>query len=245
MTTPGNADDGAQPLPGSTAPTALGLLRRLKRTLALRSRGRDAWARLTKTRFGLEIARNWYLDRKYGGYLGGVVWSRHRDQGAHNVQSTDYRELERLFAGIPIAPEDVLVDVGCGKGRVLNYWLSLGRANRIIGVELHAEVARGTAQRLRAYRNVTVLCGDVLDELPREGTLFFAYNPFDAAVMRRFKARLEECFAPRGGVRLVYYNCIHADVFAGDPRWAVRPIPGTREPAVLITKTGPGTGGTP
>jgi hypothetical protein len=243
MTALGKVDGGTRAHSAGTAFGAVSLLGRLRRALALRSRARGLWARLRKRRFGLELAHNWYLDRKYGAYLGGVVPSRHCDQGAHNVQSTDYRELERIFAAVPIAPTDVLVDIGCGKGRVLNYWLGRGCGNRIIGVELDACVARETAERLRGYPQVTIVCGNVLDVIPADGTLFFAYNPFDASVMRRFKPRLEDCTGP-GSVRLVYYNCIHADVFTGDPGWEARPISGTRESALLITRTEPGTGRT-
>jgi hypothetical protein len=214
-----------------------GTLMALKRCLALRSRARTVVCKLLKTRFGLEVARNWYRDWKYGEYLGGVIHSRHKEQGAHHVQSADYCELERVFASIAIGPEEVLVDVGCGKGRVLNFWLGKGYTNRLIGVEIDEQVARQTAQRLQPYPNVTIVCGNILDALPANGTLFFAYNPFDEETVRQFRDVLGQRFTGTRGVRVVYYNCVYCDVFVRDPAWSVRPITSTREPAVVIAMT--------
>lgn len=51
--------------------------------------------------------------------------------------------------------------------------------------------------------------------------MFFAFNPFDAGVMTRLKARLAE--RGRAGIplRFVYYCCRHIDVFSRDPDWRV------------------------
>ena len=43
--------------------------------------------------------------------------------------------LPKLFNernGTAIKSSDVLVDVGCGRGRVINWWLSLGLGNKIV-----------------------------------------------------------------------------------------------------------------
>jgi len=78
-----------------------------------------------KTRLGREAIRNIVIDWKYGGYCGGRTLTRFPETGAHTTVSTDYYELEKVFGhqGVSVRSNDVLVDLGCGKGRILNYWL--------------------------------------------------------------------------------------------------------------------------
>jgi len=125
--------------------------------------------------------------------------------------------VRHLFRG-RVKPCDVLVDVGCGKGRVINSWLADGYSNRMIGVELDAEIAASTRARLRHFQNVSIVCGDIVANFPDDGTLFYLFNPFDAPVMMRFKDRLKQSVSrsPIGEATVIYYNCCHAEVFAND-----------------------------
>jgi SAM-dependent methyltransferase len=182
--------------------------------------------RLGRTRFEWLTLRTFLLDLRYGGYCGGTIPSRFAHLGADRIQSTDYRQLDDLFqrAGIRVNLADVLVDIGCGKGRVINYWLAHGYRNRIIGLELDPDVADSVRRRTRRWPNVAIISGDAVDNLPEEGTIFYAYNPFGAAVMARLKARMEALFLGRRAVVLLYYNCHYKGVFENDPAWQVEPL---------------------
>ena len=164
-----------------------------------------------------------YLDLRYGGMLKGVIPIRHAQSGAYDTVNSPYSILPHLFAG-RIHEADVLVDVGCGRGRVINWWLSRGYRNQIIGIELDAAVAAATRQRLQRFANVTILSGDAIELLPVAGTVFYFYNPFNAAVMRRFKDRLFELFSKNRNVTLFYWNPEHLDVFETDPRWQIETV---------------------
>jgi len=94
------------------------------------------------------VARNMAMDLRYGALLSGTIKSRR--SGASNVANSQYSVLPPIFDG-RIGRDDVLVDVGCGKGRVINWWLSRGLRNRIVGIELEPEVASATAKRLARY----------------------------------------------------------------------------------------------
>jgi SAM-dependent methyltransferase len=171
-------------------------------------------------------------DLRYGGILGGTQRTRFAHLGAHDVGNADYEDLEVLFAAAGLRPEDVVVDVGCGKGRVLNWLLSRSPRSRVYGLELDPDVCAATARRLRRHRQVTVRCGDATELLPPDGTLFFLFNPFDETVMRRFAAAL--LALPEGPRRVVYHNCKFVDVFREDPRFEVEPIALRSFPAALI-----------
>lgn len=165
------------------------------------------------------IVRSFFTDLRYGRLLTGVVKTQHRHLGAHNVVNSPYSVLPHIFAG-RIGPRDVLVDIGCGKGRVINWWLSQGVHNRIVGIEINPEVAAVTAKRLRRHPNVTIVSGDATAAIPPDATLLYMYSPFDRPAMERFRAMLAERFAARG-ITLLYWNADYVDVFRDDPDWKV------------------------
>jgi len=164
----------------------------------------------------LEIARTVYLDLRYSGsILRGNVQSRFAERGAFSTVNSDYKALSRMFKG-RIMPRDVLVDVGCGKGRVVNWWLSQDLRNQIVGLELDPEVAADTARRFAKYPNVRIIAGDAVTNLPPSATLLYLYNPFNEAVMSRFKAALTD-----SDVTIVYYNPEYVWLFQADQSWKV------------------------
>jgi SAM-dependent methyltransferase len=207
----------------------------LKRRLMVRTRVRQILhhaprflrMKFIKTRFGIESIRNYVIDRRFGGSCGGKFPSRFEETGAWGTTSVDYYQLPKIFNernGIRITDADVLVDVGCGRGRVINWWLSLGLKNRIVGIELDERFASEAAQRLRAYSNVEIICGSALDHIPADATILFLFNPFKAHVVAAFKDRLMERLGPNSGITIIYNMCLYVDVFRDDPRWDVQPI---------------------
>jgi hypothetical protein len=218
----------------------------LKRRLALRTRLRQLLRNprrsfrmhIVKKRYGLEWFRNLWIDWRYGGYCGGVYQSRFDATGAWGTSSVDYYQMPRLFHaknGTALKRSDVLVDVGCGKGRVINWWLTQGLGNKIYGVELDEQFASMTAQRLKRFPNVQILCGSILDNLPADATTFFLFNPFKAPVMEAFKNRLIEVYGEDAPIRIIYFMCLYVDVFKNDPRFVVEPMrTKTFWPAVVI-----------
>jgi SAM-dependent methyltransferase len=160
---------------------------------------------------------NALLDLRFGKLLRGTEPTRYTRTGAYATANSSYAAVLDLFRG-RVKPSDVLVDVGCGKGRVINAWLLEGYRNRLVGVELDPEVAARTRARLRRFSNVSIIGGDIISNFPDDGTLFYLYNPFDAPVMARFKHRLKESLSRRtlGEATVIYNNCRHARVFSED-----------------------------
>jgi len=161
-------------------------------------------------------------DLRYGRLLGGTIRTRYAHLGARHAVNSDYRDLAILFAAAEVRADDVIVDVGCGKGRSLNWLLAHHPENRLIGIELDPEICARTAKRLRRHRNLTIRCGDATTILPPEGTLFYLFNPFDETVMVRFREAVAA--EARSRARIVYYNAKELHVFEADPRFAVRRV---------------------
>lgn len=146
---------------------------------------------------------NRYIDLRYGGKLATTRKTEAENTpGIHGIQHTDWKFLHNTFKRVPIKPSDVLVDVGCGDGRVISYWLSLGLKNKLIGIEIDAATAKDTAQRFARFRNVQIISGDAAELAPKTGgTLFYLFNPFLGEPLSRFAAAVEGI-----GARIVFYS---------------------------------------
>ena len=115
----------------------------------------------------------------------------------------------------------MIVDVGCGKGRSLNWLLDRFPANGIDGIELDPEICAATARRLRRRRERHGRLRRRTELLPPEGTIFYLFNPFDGAVMSRFAAALLERGRP---ATIVYYSAKFLEPFRADARFSVREL---------------------
>lgn len=191
-----------------------------------------------KTKFGIEPVRNYLEDRKWGGWCGGTFDTSYDGRGVWGTSSADYSMLAKLFHeqnGVVITADDVLVDVGCGRGRVINYWLGLRLNNKIYGIELEERWAQEAAERVRRWPNVTIIHGDALEHIPPDGTIFYLFNPFQEPLVRAYRNRLLEVFGPGSEVTIVYHFALHSNVFAEDPRWVVEPVrTKTFHPSVIV-----------
>jgi hypothetical protein len=80
---------------------------------------------------GLVQTWNVAYDLRFGEILRGDIPTRFSEFGAERSSNVSYYALSLIFKDEPIAPDDVLVDVGCGKGRMINWWLSRRLRNQI------------------------------------------------------------------------------------------------------------------
>ena len=147
--------------------------------------------------------------------------TRYSHLGARDTSSCNYSVLSCIFEKYKINDSDVLVDVGCGKGRVINWWLMRGHRNKIIGLEIDEQIANKTKKKFASYGNVEVICGNALENIPEDGTIFYFYNSFDRSITKEFKDRMKKIYSDRCGVTLIYACCEHLDAFSGDPAWTV------------------------
>lgn len=182
------------------------------------------WKALKNHRFGLWEAETVWIDARFGGFCGGRSKTAFGHRGASDVHNLSYRVVEQALRTVAIAPDDVLVDVGCGRGRVLNWWLHRGTTNRIVGIELDPAVAARVKSRLAAYDNVEILAGDAVDLTPPESTLCFLFNPFGAEVFKRWHdSLLNRLTSPR--LTLMYVNPRHLGVLERAGVWRIEMLP--------------------
>lgn len=167
------------------------------------------------------IVHHFMLDIRYGAFLGGRIETQYSHLGAHDTENTDYLTLEKIFKDkYKIKASDIIVDIGCGKGRVINYILSLGLNNKLIGIEIDEDIAIKTQNRLKKYPNITIISGNAIEKLPSNATLLYMFNPFGADIMEKFKAILEIIYQNKG-ISVIYLNPVHVNIFYNDDKWSI------------------------
>ena len=117
----------------------------------------------------------------------------------------------------------MLVDVGCGRGRVILWWLSRGYRNKIYGLEIDPALADTAAKNVRKFGNVEIISGDAVSQLPPDGTVFYMFNPFHLQTVLKFKKSFAEKYPP--GTTIIYYYPTWLEVFRKDPAWEVSEFP--------------------
>ncbi len=126
--------------------------------------------------------------------------------------STNYEELEIIFSElVSLNENDVIIDVGCGKGRVFSYLLYKGLKNRMIGYEINPAVSVKTQKRLSRYKNVEIRLENIFDNFPAEGNIFYLYHPFKEVMVTAFMHEILKV-ANRNPV-IIYNNPVHLEVF--------------------------------
>lgn len=129
---------------------------------------------------------------------------------AHAYDTTAYSSIFRILERLELGPDDVLVDVGCGKGRVLCCAARLP-VRKVLGVDLDrrlCQAARANVERLRGRRApVELLHSPAQDVDYAECTAFVLCNPFGPATLERWLDALGRSLRARPrGIRLAYVN---------------------------------------
>ena len=131
------------------------------------------------------------------------------DAEEHCYQPTFYGRLEKMIRYLKPTAEDVFVDLGCGKGRVV-FFVALQRLKKVIGVELNKElytIARKNLANLRINKTPVRLVNiDAVNFDVRESTIFFMFNPFGYKTLEGILRNIKESLVinPRK-IRIVYY----------------------------------------
>ena len=132
------------------------------------------------------------------------------DQYHHPYEPTPYSVLERLASSGFFENSDVVLDYGCGKGRV-GFFLSYKRSAKTIGIEYDDRIYAGALEN----RNSTV--SKVKPEfvpakaeaypVPANVNRCYFFNPFSVEILHKVMARILESYyeSPREVFLFFYY----------------------------------------
>ncbi len=138
------------------------------------------------------------------------------DEGIHYTP-LPYVMITRMFEVLKPTKDDVFLDVGCGKGRVLCCASRLPM-KRVVGIEQNDQLLKVAGRNVECLRGactpVDLVCTSAETYSYDGATIVYLYNPFNERITRVMTARLRESVAraPRK-LRIVYANPVHANVF--------------------------------
>ena len=149
---------------------------------------------------------------------------------AQRYQPTGWLAMPRILSWAQASKDSVLVDFGCGKGRVVMSALDWG-LKKAIGLEISPSLAEIARNNLQIFRQCRPLIGegvietcDVLDyHFQGDESIFYFFHPFDQSVLAPLLDRIEKSLKdhPRKAL-LIYYLGRNRDVFAKRPMFKER-----------------------
>lgn len=127
-----------------------------------------------------------------------------------------YHAFESFDAHVPVTPDEVFYDLGCGKGRVLCHF-ARKPIRKAIGVEYDEPLVRIAETNLETLAGKraesSVVLGDAAAQDYSDATLVFMFNPFGPDTMRGVLNKL----VARPGVRIAYVGPVQEAVFSDFP----------------------------
>lgn len=115
------------------------------------------------------------------------------DQYCYPYEPTPYSVLERLANSGLIRKKDVVLDYGCGKGRV-DFFLSYQARAKSIGIEYDERIYQGAVENKQSavsgMRTEFALARAEEYEVPAEVNRCYFFNPFSVELLRKVMARI-------------------------------------------------------
>lgn len=119
------------------------------------------------------------------------------DQYRYPYEPTPYSVLERLANSGFIRKKDVVLDYGCGKGRV-DFFLSYQTKAKTIGIEYDERVLNSALDNQKTFisraKTDFVLARAEEYEVPPEVNRCYFFNPFSVELLRKVMARIIESY---------------------------------------------------
>ena len=132
------------------------------------------------------------------------------DEYHHPYEPTDYCVLERLAKSGFFGEDDVVLDYGCGKGRV-GFFLSYRTKARTIGIEydehIYEDALENRKSTVSRAKPDFVLTRAEEYEVPADVNRCYFFNPFSAEILHKVMARICESWYenPREIFLFFYY----------------------------------------
>ena len=103
------------------------------------------------------------------------------DEYRYPYEPTSYKVLERLVASELIEPGDVVLDYGCGKGRV-DFFLAYQTKAKTIGIEYDERIYQAALENKKTAvssgRAEFILERAEMYEVPSDVNRYYFFNPF-------------------------------------------------------------------
>ncbi len=140
------------------------------------------------------------------------------DQYNYPYEPTPYSVLERLANSGLIGKKDVVLDYGCGKGRV-DFFLSYQTKANTIGIEYDERIfktALDNHENAISKAKVTFVLAKAQEyQVPSEVNRGYFFNPFSVEILSKVITRIKESYYenPREVLLFFYYPSVEYIVY--------------------------------
>ena len=132
----------------------------------------------------------------------------HADQYHYPYEPTPYTVLERLAQSGYIRKENMVLDYGCGKGRV-SFFLHHSIGCRAVGLEYEPSIHAQAMENHRQYQkrqDIRFFCENAAEFTVTQEDRFYFFNPFSVEILQSVMGRILDSYYenPRC-MRLFFY----------------------------------------
>jgi SAM-dependent methyltransferase len=133
--------------------------------------------------------------------------------GGVHYSPLPFQAISRMLDRLELSPDDVLVDLGCGKGRVLCL-ACRRRLHQVIGIEINHDLIKTARRNIDCIRHkqspvkiVELLAQNYEYD---DATVIFMFNPFDEKTIEQVFAKLDDSYRkkPRK-IKVAYAYCAY------------------------------------
>lgn len=148
----------------------------------------------------------------------GIQQGFHSSFHYHRYEPTPYAALEKLFQAYSVKSSDVLVDYGCGKGRI-GFYAHAFHGISSVGVEMDTQFIQIAKRNLSGYiksrqaglRKIQFYEGFAQDYIVRANeNIFYFFHPFSVQIFIKVVSRILDSLAthPRNVDIILYYPSV-------------------------------------
>lgn len=140
------------------------------------------------------------------------------DDSNYGYDPTPYIVLEEMLKNGLLGEDDVLVDYGCGKGR-LGFFLHNQTGCRVIGLDHSRRMIKKANKNLENYGrsdNIRFIHTKAEEYLPsKDANRFYFFNPFSSRIFAKVLTRIQESYDnnPREIIVFFYYSTIEYKLY--------------------------------
>lgn len=132
----------------------------------------------------------------------------HSDEYHYPYEPTPYSVLERLAESGYIERENIVVDYGCGKGRV-GFFLNSQIGCDVLGIEYNEKifaVAEQNKESFQGKNRVHFICKNAEEFEIIDADCFYFFNPFSVEILRSVLGKIIDSYYsnPRN-IKLFFY----------------------------------------
>ncbi len=138
----------------------------------------------------------------------------------HHYATLDYDAVKTLLHSLDLQSDDVFMDIGCGKGRVMATCSAYFIAKQVIGIEYDKTLFNIGTHNIELFRkrhrnNITIIYGDATMHDYKDVTAVYMFNPFGRDTLSAFVKRVLQTNTSES-LKILYVNPAHRDVFLND-----------------------------